>query len=84
VTRAKRTPEVSKDGYLCVRAKDEWHLTQEQASPPPIHAGGAHTMCGGPWGDFKLGYEWRRPTCKRCVEIVEEDEVKRGVGDRGL
>jgi hypothetical protein len=53
--------------------EDGWHLTQEQANPPPIHFGGAYTMCG-PWAAFTRGYEKRRPTCPKCVDIVERHE----------
>jgi len=52
--------------YQCVKLGDEWHLTQEQAAPPPILRGGAWTSCAK-WADFKLGYERRRPTCPTCV-----------------
>jgi len=60
--------------YQCVLMEDgRWHLTQEQATPPPIHLGGAYTMCG-PWAHFKRGYEKRRPTCPKCVQIIEKFE----------
>jgi hypothetical protein len=70
---------VSTAVYQCVRLGDQWHLTQEQASPPPIHRGGAYTSCAK-WAEFKLGYEKRRPTCPECVEhvVVWECSQRRG------
>lgn len=61
--------------YQCVLLESGWHLTQEQAAPPPIAAGGAWTMCG-PWAVFLRGYERRRPTCPKCVEVVERHEAR--------
>lgn len=55
--------------YQCVKVGDLWHLTQEQAVPPPITRGGAYTSCAK-WAEFKLGYERRRPTCPECAEHV--------------
>lgn len=59
--------------YQCVRVDDVWHATQEQASPPPIHLGGAWTICCV-WATFTRGYERRRPTCPVCLRACERDE----------
>jgi hypothetical protein len=59
--------------YQCVRVEDAWHATQEQASPPPIHAGGAWTICSA-WAPFTRGYERRRPDCAFCLRACEKDE----------
>lgn len=59
--------------YTCVLVGDVWHLTQEQATPPPVLAGGAWTLCG-PWADFKRGYDKRRPTCPTCLRACERFE----------
>lgn len=59
--------------YQCVLLESGWHITQEQATPPPVHLGGAWTVCG-PWAAFTRGYEKRRPTCPKCVEVVERHE----------
>jgi len=65
--------------YQCVLlADDQWHLTQEQATPPPISAGAAWTLCG-PWAEFKRGFEWRRPTCSSCMAAVIVYESKLAV-----
>ena len=67
--------------YQCVLlSDDQWHLTQEQASPPPISAGGAYTLCG-PWADFRRGFERRRPTCHSCMAAVLVYESKLAVLD---
>ena len=56
--------------YQCVlMADDQWHLTQEQATPPLLTAGGAWTTCGS-WAEFKRGFEKRRPTCNVCMAAV--------------
>jgi len=64
--------------YQCVLVGETWHLTQEQASPPPIFRGGAWTACCI-WAEFKRGYEKRKPTCAECIEHVEVFEKKRRV-----
>lgn len=66
--------------YQCVKLGEAWHLTQEQATPPPILRMGAYTSCAK-WAEFKLGYEKRRPTCPECmrhVEVWEKAKVKKG------
>ena len=63
--------------YQCVLIDGTWHLTQEQAAPPPITSGGAWTACG-PWAEFKRGYERRRPTCVACLKQVELFEARHG------
>jgi hypothetical protein len=61
--------------YQCVLVGDVWHLTQEQASPPPITRGGAYVLCPlSCWADFKRGYERRRPTCAQCLAACIADE----------
>lgn len=62
--------------YQCVMHGEKWHLTQEQAAPPPIHFGGAYIICDSIWAPFSRGYEKRRPTCEKCVEIVRKHETK--------
>ena len=64
-----------KPSYQCVLVDDYWHLTQEQATPPSITAGGAWTLCG-PWAEFKRGFERRRPTCGRCAAAVSVHEAR--------
>lgn len=74
--------QLSPDGkpvYQCVLLADEqWHLTQEQATPPAISAGGAWTLCG-PWAEFKRGFERRRPTCHSCMAAVLVHESRLAV-----
>lgn len=60
--------------YQCVRVGELWHLTQEQASPPVVHRLGAWTSCCL-WGEFRVGYERRRPTCPECLKHTERDEA---------
>jgi len=55
--------------YQCVMLAGVWHLTQEQATPPPMLRMGAYTSCAK-WAEFKLGYEKRRPTCPECLKHV--------------
>lgn len=62
--------------YQCVKAGEDWHLTQEQANPPHIHRGGAWTACTR-WVEFRAGFERRRPTCIECLKHVQIDEVRR-------
>jgi hypothetical protein len=65
--------------YQCVMAGDNsWHLTQEQASPPPILRGGAYTSCAI-WVEFKRGYDRRRPTCPACLKHVEVWEARHSI-----
>lgn len=64
-----------KPAYQCVLVADQWHLTQEQASPPSIVVGGAWTLCG-PWAEFKRGFERRRPTCTVCMAEVAAHEAR--------
>jgi hypothetical protein len=65
-----------KQSYQCVLlADDQWHLTQEQATPPTISAGAAWTLCG-PWAEFKRGFERRRPTCASCIAAVVVHEAR--------
>lgn len=59
--------------YQCAKVDDVWHATQEQASPPAIHLGGAWTICCV-WAAFTRGYERRRPTCPVCLLACERDE----------
>ncbi len=66
--------------YQCVMRDDLWHLTQEQAVPPPIHLGGAYIICDSLWAAFARGYEKRRPTCAKCLEIVRSHEEKSSRG----
>lgn len=62
--------------YQCVKIGELWHLTQEQANPPPILRMGAYTSCAK-WAEFKLGYEKRRPTCAECEQHVAAAEKRR-------
>lgn len=62
--------------YQCVKVGELWHLTQEQATPPPITRMGAYTSCAK-WAEFKLGYERRRPTCPECMKHVAVYEKKK-------
>lgn len=61
--------------YQCVKVGEIWHLTQEQANPPPLLRGGSYTSCST-WADFKLGYEKRRPTCPECMRHMSASERK--------
>lgn len=61
--------------YQCVKTGEDWHLTQEQATPPPSLRMGAYTSCGR-WADFKPGFEKRRPTCAACAGHVAEWEKR--------
>lgn len=61
--------------YQCVKIGDAWHLTQEQATPPPPARLASYTSCGK-WADFKFGYEKRRPTCPECAKHVATWERK--------
>jgi hypothetical protein len=73
--RTKST--VVDDGlYQCVMLGGEWHLTQEQASPPAVTMGGAYIICDSKWAIFKLGFERRLPTCAACKKIVDTDRSK--------
>ena len=64
--------------YTCVLDPDGlWHLTQEQAAPPPAHLGGAWTSCVR-YVEFKRGYDMRRPTCETCLQIVTQHEGREG------
>ena len=72
------TTTVTTPDYQCVMDGDNtWHLTQEQASPPPILRGGAYTSCSK-WVEFKRGYDRRRPTCPMCLKHVLKDETRNG------
>jgi hypothetical protein len=62
--------------YQCVKLGELWHLTQEQAVPPPITRMAAYTSCAK-WAEFKLGYERRRPTCPECMSHVAVYEKKK-------
>jgi hypothetical protein len=63
--------------YTCVLDNDgAWHLTQEQAEPPPIHRGGAWTSCVR-YVEFRRGYDKRRPTCAECVQHATRYEESR-------
>lgn len=62
--------------YQCVKVGELWHLTQEQATPPPKERGGAYTSCSK-WAEFKFGYEKRRPTCPECAQHVAVYEKKK-------
>ena len=62
--------------YQCVlMPDDQWHLTQEQATPPLVTAGEAWTTCGS-WAEFKRGFDRRRPTCILCMAAVAVYEAK--------
>lgn len=62
--------------YQCVLVNEVWHLTQEQASPPLIHRGGAYTSCGF-WAEFSRGLDRRRPTCPECIKHAEVFERRK-------
>lgn len=62
--------------YQCVLVGEVWHLTQEQANPPPILKGGSYTSCSI-WADFKRGYERRAPSCPECLRHAEKDEERK-------
>lgn len=53
--------------YQCVKLGELWHLTQEQASPPPVLRMGAYTSCSK-WAEFRAGFEKTRPTCPECMK----------------
>ena len=79
-TCAQRTTQASAataaPAYTCVLdTEGAWHLTQEQAAPPPVHAVGAWTSCTR-FVEFKRGYDKRRPTCKTCIAHVVQHEAR--------
>lgn len=59
-----RKPEET--AFQCVLVGDLWHLTQEQANPPPILRVESWTSCAV-WAVFKRGFERRQPTCPECL-----------------
>jgi len=61
--------------YQCVKIAEFWHLTQEQMNPPPILRVGSYTSCAR-WGEFKVGYEKRIPTCPECMRHVADWEKR--------
>jgi hypothetical protein len=63
------------DGYQCILSPTgEWHLTQEQITPPaPLRGQGCFTSCSK-WMQFERGYERRRPTCPECLRHVVDYE----------
>lgn len=52
--------------YQCVLVGELWHLTQEQANPPPVLRMESWTSCAI-WAVFKRGFERRLPTCPECM-----------------
>lgn len=68
--------------YQCVRiveadGSSSWHLTQEQSTPPVALRLGAWTSCTR-WGEFRAGFERRRPTCVECTKHADADELTYG------
>jgi allantoicase len=79
VPRRKQVPtDLVTNGYQCVLSTSgEWHLTQEQMSPPPpLRGQGCFTSCAK-WMQFDRGYERRRPTCPECLQHVTIYETPR-------
>lgn len=76
-TAGHRKPTPQKErSYQCVMVGETWHLTQEQANPPPILRMESWTSCAL-WAVFKKGFEKRLPTCAECLRHVEEFERRR-------
>lgn len=75
--KIKMSAETKEDGkYQCVLVGDVWHLTQENASPPPANAQGAWTTCSI-WATFKRGYNRQLPDCPYCLKQVQIEEAKK-------